>query len=390
MKIQVFTLCFLAIFASVNAENPQTTSLTSQPVHLNNHPATTQTPLSRKNFQVSTPLPFTQDLSTQPIGQQAYNAFQSGFPNAFGSFSTHNPNSPSFSVDPMISSGSISMANPNARPNYPLQGQSFGFPPLVRNDHSITRYNDDNLAYGGVSLSSGIFPRLKAKDRCRVIQQQAVQVANNLVKRQNKVIFKELMNYILKSKFLIGMTEVKLNRVLKRKFVALMKKYTVLSDDNVRLIASEDDEIIDSELEDEDDDLNDKVDFNDPFRSNAADIDEENMDWKERDGDQQGFNRDYEELDNRMPTIIPDADNNVPSLDGGFGTGQGSQPSMNGGAGTGGTTETAATPAAPTPAAKKPWYKRIFDWKQQRALQAQNARRSRQMSKQTGGKQAKH
>jgi hypothetical protein len=376
MKIPTSTLCFLVILTAVRADTPAKMPLSAQPGLPKSAPTNSQGPPSRKNVQVSTPLPFVQDMSTQPIGQQAYNAFQTGFPNSFGSFSTHNPTSPSFSVDPMISSGSISMASPHTTGAYPISGQPLtSYAPLVRNDHSLTRYSDDNLAFGGVSLRSGLFPKLKAKDRCAIIQQQAVQVANNLVKRQNKVIFKELMDYILKSKFLIGMTEVKLNRVLRRKFVALMKKYTVLSDDNVRLISSEDDEILDNELEDEDDNLSDKIDYNDPFKSNSVDIDEENMGWQDRDNSGNYDSGDYSDMDNGFPTIVPDIDDD-PILQKPDGQGPNTVAPID------------ESPGVTDPPAeeKKPWYKRIFDWKQQRALQARKAQgiAARQPVKQGG------
>lgn len=379
MKIPTSTLCFLVILAAVPAVLATKTTPSAEPGPSKSAPTNSQGPPSRKNVQVSTPLPFVQDLSTQPIGQQAYNAFQTGFPNSFGSFSTHNPTSPSFSVDPMISSGSISMANPHSTGAYPISGQPLtSYAPLVRNDHSLTRYSDDNLTFGGVSLRSGLFPKLRPKDRCAVIQQQAVQVANNLVKRQNKVIFKELMDYILKSKFLIGMTEVKLNRVLRRKFVAVMKKYSVLSDDNVRLISSEDDEILDNELEDEDDDLSDKINFNDPFKSNAVDIDEENMGWNnQRDSNDADYA--FPDDNGGFPTIVPDEDNDFAQQP------QTQLPD---------TSSTVApsdstTPATETTEEKKPWYKRIFDWKQQRALEARQARQTRQV-RQTQAMAASH
>ena len=268
------------------------------------------------------------------------------------------------------------MASPHTTGAYPISGQPLtSYAPLVRNDHSLTRYSDDNLAFGGVSLRSGLFPKLKDKDRCAIIQQQAVQVANNLVKRQNKVIFKELMDYILKSKFLIGMTEVKLNRVLRRKFVALMKKYTVLSDDNVRLISSEDDEILDNELEDEDDNLSDKIDYNDPFKSNSVDIDEENMGWQDRDNSGNYDSGDYSDMDNGFPTIVPDIDDD-PILQKPAGQGPNTVAPID------------ESPGVTDPPAeeKKPWYKRIFDWKQQRALQARKAQgiAARQPVKQGG------
>lgn len=353
MKIPTFALCFLAIWAAANPGPAAANQPTPNQDRLQSQSDRQTAPPSRKNVQISAPLPFTGDMSTQPLGAQAFDAFQNGFPSAFGSFPTHNPSVPSFSVDPMISSGSISTMNPASRGAYPLgsmqtlhslQSQGMTFAPIIRNQNSITRLSDDNLPYGGISLSSGIFPKMRPKDRCRVIQQQAVQVANNLVKRQNKVIFKELMDYILKSKFLIGMTEVKLNRVLRRKFVALMKRYSTLSDDNVRLISSEDDEIIDSELEDEEDQVDDHGSF--PSLGHSVDG------WGDRDRD--GGFEDVDEDDN-IPTIVPDP-HSLPSMhDPATDVPDSTAPDAN------------SSPSDHSaPPEKKSWLQRLFNWKQKR------------------------
>lgn len=356
MKIDSFTLCLLLLPLVVSAQSQQQN--TQQFVtDSNQQQMRAQQPVpERKNVQLSTPLPFSQDLSTQPVGQQAYDAFQKGFPNAFGMFNTHNPNAPSFSVDPMISSGSVNLAAQNGQRQY-APGSLVGnqFMPLIRNGHSLTTMQNGGLSFGS-SLTAGVFPSLRPKDHCELVQRQAVQVANNIVKRQNKVVFKELMNYILKSKFLIGMTEVKLNRVLRRKFVALMKKYSEVSDDNIRLIQSEDEEILDDDIEDETDDLKDDVDYQDPFKSNAIDIDEDNIDWRDVNNDGKSLTpEDIARIDGGIsPTVVPDT---VPTPN---------------------TNNPAAEPAKPAEPEKKPWYKRIFDWKQQRALAARKARQQKQ------------
>ena len=61
----------------------------------------------------------------------------------------------------------------------------------------------------------------------------AVVIANKIVRQQNRKLFKEIMNYLLKAKFLIGMTEIKLTRVLKKKIFGLMKKNAGITEDNV-------------------------------------------------------------------------------------------------------------------------------------------------------------
>lgn len=208
--------------------------------------------VNRKTQQT---LPFVSDMSTEPIGG-------AGQPTGFGSMfgSNYQPNLPTFSVDPRMSLGGVppgfngmgmmsgmnSMVPPVASMS-PIMNMNN---PFLRNPNSVTHTADDDLMFYN-SLSMSKFPELRIKKDCESIQRQAVDVANNLVKRLNKQIFKELMDYILKSKFLMGMTEVRLNQVLKGKFLALMKKYTVLNEDNVKLINSPDDEMLDMEIEDE-------------------------------------------------------------------------------------------------------------------------------------------
>lgn len=54
------------------------------------------------------------------------------------------------------------------------------------------------------------------------------------------------MNYLLKAKFLIGMTELKLTKTLKKKIFGLMKGSSQINEDNVQFIDSKYDEFVDS------------------------------------------------------------------------------------------------------------------------------------------------
>ena len=91
--------------------------------------------------------------------------------------------------------------------------------------------------------------------RCGKVQRHAVEIANRLMRKQNKLIYKEIMNYMLKSKFLVGMTEVKLNAALRKKISMLMNQYNGLTEDNVQFVRSSlddtEDTIIDSSHYDE-------------------------------------------------------------------------------------------------------------------------------------------
>lgn len=53
------------------------------------------------------------------------------------------------------------------------------------------------------------------------------------------------MNYLLKAKFLVGMTELKLTKTLRKKIFGLMKGNSSISEDNVQFIDSKYDEFVD-------------------------------------------------------------------------------------------------------------------------------------------------
>jgi hypothetical protein len=157
---------------------------------------------------------------------------------------------------PMMAGSMMAMHNPIVNPFHPAHYVAA----TLHNPNSLTRFDDGDENFAN-SLSRSAFPELRVRHQCESIQRQALQVANNLIKRQNKVMFKEIMNYLLKSKFLIGLTEIKLSKVLKQKFLGVIKKFTDLTEDNVRLIHSADDELLDDEVGMGDDDSTDNDDF---------------------------------------------------------------------------------------------------------------------------------
>lgn len=53
------------------------------------------------------------------------------------------------------------------------------------------------------------------------------------------------MNYLLKAKFLVGMTEIKLNKTLRKKIFSLMKDHANITEDNISFMNSSFDEMID-------------------------------------------------------------------------------------------------------------------------------------------------
>lgn len=78
--------------------------------------------------------------------------------------------------------------------------------------------------------------RVKVESRCDSVKRQALEIANKIMKRQNKIIYKELMTYLMKSKFLIGMTEVKLGRVLRKKIFGVMHQHSNLTSRNLHFV----------------------------------------------------------------------------------------------------------------------------------------------------------
>ena len=244
MKLDCVAYFFLLFaFTRVSCGSIESVANEKQPNHFQQ-----QLPPQNRKAQL---MPFTNDLSTQSL--QGMNPMQNSF-NLFGG--VHNPNVPTFSVDPMmtLSPGSLGNSLGNPMMGFPMGTPSAYSPPLYRNPQSVTHRSDDDLGFYN-SLSQATNPELMVRQQCESIQRQAVSVANNLVKRQNKLIFKELMDYILKSKFLMGMTQVKINKALKEKFTFLMKKYTLLTEDNVKLISSPDDEMLDLDTDDLDEEL---------------------------------------------------------------------------------------------------------------------------------------
>ena len=98
----------------------------------------------------------------------------------------------------------------------------------LNEDYDITRklkLFDDPL-----NPSDGII------SQCNDTQQQAIQISNAIMKKQNKIIYKEIMKYLLKSKYLIATTEIKLVRVLRKKIYGLMNQYSSITEDKLDVV----------------------------------------------------------------------------------------------------------------------------------------------------------
>ena len=111
------------------------------------------------------------------------------------------------------------------------------------------------LLQGGETLSYIGLPHITVNDDCDKVKRQAMLIATKLLKKQNKKLFTKIMNYLLKSKYLIGVTELKLNKILKTKISNAMHTFTRLTSNNVQFVDVQQQ----PELSDDDDEENSDV-----------------------------------------------------------------------------------------------------------------------------------
>ena len=90
---------------------------------------------------------------------------------------------------------------------------------------------------GDLSFSA---PVVNVKTKCTSVKSQALEIANKMMAKQNHYVFKRLMDYLLKSKYLIGMTEIKLTRKLRRNLFNIMKGFSDINDNNVVFVSKHD------------------------------------------------------------------------------------------------------------------------------------------------------
>lgn len=97
-----------------------------------------------------------------------------------------------------------------------------------------------------VDLTAEVFDDergVRVVNRCASVKTQAIEIANRLMKKQNNKIFKELVSYLIKAKFLIGMTEIKLTRSLRKRVFGLMTAFSSLDHSHFNFVNPEADEI---------------------------------------------------------------------------------------------------------------------------------------------------
>jgi hypothetical protein len=138
----------------------------------------------------------------------------------------------------MMTQAQMMMAanNPYMNPLHPLNPVSHSF--NVQHDYitpngmmSIPEGQTDN---GDMGFSA---PTIHVKTKCNTVKSQALEIANKMMAKQNHYVFKRLMDYLLKSKYLIGMTEIKMTRKLRRNLFNIMKGFSDINHDNVVFVS---------------------------------------------------------------------------------------------------------------------------------------------------------
>lgn len=133
-------------------------------------------------------------------------------------------------VNPFSMANPFSPMNPGNpfSPLNPLNQRNPAAPYVTIEDDDVV--SDGSLAFPA-DLASEVFDDekgLRVINRCASVKEQALEIANRLMKKQNNKIFKELVSYLVKAKFLIGMTEIKLTRSLRKRVFGLMTAFSSL------------------------------------------------------------------------------------------------------------------------------------------------------------------
>lgn len=143
-----------------------------------------------------------------------------------------NPFSPANPFSPMSPGNPFNPLNPLNQRRPPNRFS------LVSDDDII---NGDQLV-SPVDLASDVFDDqngLRVVNKCGNVKTQALEIANRLMKKQNNKIFRELISYLVKAKFLIGMTEIKLTRALRKRVFGLMTAFSSLDHSHFNFVDPE-------------------------------------------------------------------------------------------------------------------------------------------------------
>ena len=129
-------------------------------------------------------------------------------------------------LNPMHPNGPLNYSGANTEGGYsgdPAQGGSAGG-------------LDRRLGGWGPYASSGIIVALHCKDRRR----QTIEIAKAIMKKQNKIIYYELMQYLLNVKQAVKASEIKETQAFRTKMAGLMSHFGNLSVGSINFVHSVD------------------------------------------------------------------------------------------------------------------------------------------------------
>lgn len=86
--------------------------------------------------------------------------------------------------------------------------------------------------------------KTKVDLHCKSVRNDAIKIANQILRRQNRDIYQHIMDYVLKSKYLVGVTEIKLVKTLEKKIKKLMSDFSSFSMSNVSFTDNDFDDIM--------------------------------------------------------------------------------------------------------------------------------------------------
>ena len=101
----------------------------------------------------------------------------------------------------------------------------------MANSGSTGMVSSGGMLGSGRSLMG--LPDLNVQENCDSVKQQAVSIANEVLKKEYKYILKIVNSYLVKNKFLIGMTEIKMTRNLRKKMSGIMQMFANVTPQNI-------------------------------------------------------------------------------------------------------------------------------------------------------------
>jgi hypothetical protein len=77
-------------------------------------------------------------------------------------------------------------------------------------------------------------PQITVEEDCKDLKKLSLKIASEILKEEYHEIYKEINNYLLKNKFIIGMTEIKMTRNLRKKIAGIMQMFSNITPENIK------------------------------------------------------------------------------------------------------------------------------------------------------------